>query len=198
MNSREFTLAAICTSFLLVSDAAAQDGGLYAEPAPEDASFVRFVGFADTATPSFAGKVFSLTDVEDGAYVPVSSALLEDIPQGSWATVFRNSDGSELVIDEPARTRQGKVFLFLLNTTAQPVELRLADNSATVIRDVLAGQSDTRGVNPVSVSLGVFMSGSTEPLETFDVSLKRGQNLSFIATADGVTLLEHSFAPVAR
>jgi hypothetical protein len=86
----------------------------------------------------------------------------------------------------------------LINTTQQPLELRLADNSATVIEAVPSGESGQRGVNPVSVSLGVFAQGADNPLGAFDVQLQRGQNLSFVATEQGIELIENSFGPVAK
>ena len=198
MISLEFRILCIAVAFWAASSALAQDNSLYTEAASDDASFVRFVGFQGGTLASFAGKTFDLSLVDAGAYIPVSSSTLEDVPAGRFQTVLRKVDGSVVTVVEAARNRQTKIFLFLINTTQQPLELRLADNSATVIEAVPSGESGQRGVNPVSVSLGVFAQGADNPLGAFDVQLQRGQNLSFVATEQGIELIENSFGPVAK
>lgn len=188
----------IAATLFSSTPAVGQDNSLYAEAAPDDASFVRFVGFQGTDEAVFAGKAFDLSDVDAGAYIPVSASALQNVPAGRFQTVLQKADGSVVTVAEATRDRQTKVFLFLINTTQQPLDLRLADNSATVIKAVPFGESDQRGVNPVSVSLGVFAHGSDDALGTFDVQLQRGQNLSFIATEQGVELIKNSFGPVAK
>jgi len=88
----------------------ADDTSLYAEVAPDDASFVRFVGFTDTATAEFAGKDFDLPKEALNAYVPVSSSLLNDVPNGSYFTVLRTADGQKDIISEGSRDTRSKVF----------------------------------------------------------------------------------------
>ena len=58
--------------------------------------------------------------------------------------------------------------------------------------------SGLRAVNPVAISFGVFQHGVDAPLATFDVSLRRGQNLTFLADQSGVRLVENRFGPVAK
>lgn len=190
---------AFCLGTTLWSGAAAaNDTSLYAEPAPADASFIRFAGFEDAQTARFAGKSFDLPASDDLAYIPVSSALLDGVAPGSFLTVVRQADGTHKTIPENRRDDAARVYLFLLNTTDQPLDLRLADGSAVVIADVAASTSGARAVNPVAIALGVFTQGAKAPLATFDVALKRGQNLSFIAGPSGVRLVENHFGPVAR
>jgi hypothetical protein len=196
LNSTFLLTAAFCA--MCAIQARADESGLYAKPAPDDASFVRFVGFKDATSTTFAGKTFDLSEEANNAYVPVSSSLLTDIPNGSYITVLRNADGQDDVITEGARDTRSKVHLFLVNGTDTALDLRLADNSATVIDGVGVGQSGQRGVNPLSVTLGVFSHDGQTPLETFEVTLKRGQNISFVADDRGIHLIENRFDPVAK
>lgn len=198
MNIMELFVSTACLAACLSTEARAVDTSLYAEAAPEDASFVRFVGFDTSETPVFGGKTFGLTEVKPGAYIPVSSGLLKDVAAGSYASVVRTPEGRVEVITETPRSRDGKVSIFLVNASNAPLDLRLADNAAAVIEDVESGASGMRAVNPVSVSLGVFMPGAEAPIETFDVTLQRGQNLTFLATDADVSLIKHSFGPVAK
>ena len=192
-----FSLTAALCLFLSIQ-AKADDTSLYAEATPDDASFVRFVGFEGETAAAFAGKIFQLSNEDHAAYVPVSSSLLSGTPSGSYVTVLRSQNGHDLIITEGARDARSKVFLFLVNGTKTPLDLRLADNSATVIDAIGYGQAGQRGVNPLSVKLGVFADGEQTPLETFDVTLKRGQNISFVADNSGVRLVENHFGPVAK
>jgi len=150
LSSKLSLTSAFCVFFSM--QAFADDTSLYAEVAPDDASFVRFVGFTDTATAEFAGKDFDLPKEALNAYVPVSSSLLNDVPNGSYFTVLRTGQG----------------------------------------------QSGKRGVNPLSVTLGVFADDAQTPMLTFEVSLKRGQNISFVADDRGIHLIENQFGPVAK
>ena len=176
----------------------ASENSLYSEAAPDDASFVRLIGFENATTATFAGKEFDLLEDEEQAYLPVSSTLLNDVEAGSFVSLIKRSDGSIEEIYEGPRDARSKVFLFLINAADRPLELRLADGTTTVIADVKAQSAAQRGVNPISVSLGVFDPSETEPLAVFDVALKRGQNISFIADKTGVQLVENRFGLVAK
>ena len=175
----------------------ASDNSLYAEAAPDDASFLRFVGFADAPQASFAGKTFTLNADDRDAYIPVSSAKLTGVTPGSYLTIIRQPSGSATAIAEAPRPNRSKIALVLVNATDQPLDLRLADGSVAVLDNVAPMSSDLRPVNPVQLALGVFAEDGTTPLATFDVAMKRGQNLTFLADADGIRLIEHRFAAVA-
>lgn len=196
LNSTLLLTAAFCVLSSLAAHA--DDTSLYAEAAPDDASFVRFVGFEGAGSAEFAGKTFDLPKDANSAYVPVSSSQLNDVPNGSYITVLRSVDGQDKVISESARDTRSKVFLFLVNGTDTALDLRLADNSATVIDGVGQGRAGQRGVNPLAVTLGVFSHDAQTPLKTFDVTLKRGQNISFVADDRGIHLVENRFGPVAK
>jgi hypothetical protein len=173
------------------------DTALYAEPAPKDASFLRFVGF-DSDTVQFAGKTFDLIEAEKNNYIPVSSSLLENGIAGAYITVSQNPDGTITTIAEGQRNDPSKVFLVLVNASDQPLELRLADGSVAVIKDVATNTSNLRGVNPVAIKLGVFAMDAETPIATFDVALQRGQNITFLADSSGVQLIENRFGAVSQ
>lgn len=183
---------------LSASASLATDTSLYPEAPPEDASFVRFTGFGDDTSAEFAGKKFTLMADEQLAYTPVSSAALQGVEPGSYVTVVRSNDGAQHSIPEGPRAAASKVSLYLINATDKALELKLADGSVTVIGDVEPMSSGLRAVNPVAISFGVFQHGQDAPLATFDVSLRRGQNLTFLADQSGVRLVENRFGPVAK
>lgn len=190
----------LCFIFALISFSlpARADTGLYPEAAPADASFLRFVGFERGEPIHFAGKSFVTPKAEGAAYVPVSAALLQGIQPGAFLTVVKDSSGQLRTIPEAAARDPGKVHLFLINTTPQDLTLRVAGSETAVIQGVSAMQSGTRAVNPVSIGLSVVAEGVSDPLQTFQVDLQRGQNLSFLATPSGVQLIEHRFGPVVH
>lgn len=175
----------------------ATDTSLYAEAPPADASFVRFAGFGADKSAEFAGKTFILNADEKLAYTPVSSSALDGVAAGTYVTVVK-ANGAHHAIDEGPRAEASKVSLFLVNATDQALELKLADGSVTVIGGVEPMSSGLRAVNPVAISFGVFQRGDDAPLATFDVSLRRGQNLTFLADPSGVRLVENRFGPVAK
>ena len=175
----------------------ATDTSLYAEAPPADASFVRFAGVGADKSANFAGKTFTLNADEKLAYTPVSSAALKGVELGSYVTVVK-ADGATHTINEGPRAEASKVSLYLVNATDQALELKLADGSVTVIGGVEPMSAGLRAVNPVAISFGVFQHGDDAPLATFDVSLRRGQNLTFLADRSGVRLVENRFGPVAK
>lgn len=176
----------------------ATDASLYAEAPPDDASFVRFVGFGSNDEMKFGGKSFSPNAGEKLAYTPVSTAALTGVKPGSYVTVIRSKDGAHHTIPEGPRADVAKVSLYLVNATDQALDLRLADGSVTIINDVAPMASGLRAVNPVAISFGVFQEGDDAPLATFDVSLRRGQNITFLADHKGVRLVENRFGAVAK
>lgn len=189
----------LTTLFLsCAAQSAAADTSLYAEAAPADASFVRFIGFDGAKEAQFDGFTFALIDDVGEKYIPISAALLNATQPGSFVSVLRSADGEIQTITEGARSRRSKVSLLMLNAGDVPVHLRLADGSVPVIEDVAPTGSALRDVNPVAISLGVFSDLQEAPLAVFEVALRRGQNLSFVVDAGSVRLIENQFAPVAK
>jgi len=174
----------------------AEDTGLYAAPAPDDAAFVRFLGFEGTEQATFAGYLFDLPQ-EHGAYIAISADRLAGIEPGQHVSLVKGPDRA-ITITEPERDTRTKVHLFVVNAGSAPVSLKLADGSMTVIEHVAPGTAQSRAVNPVSARLALFADGQTEALAAFDVALRRGQNLSFVARAEGAEVVTHRFGPVVQ
>ena len=174
------------------------DTALYAEAAPADASFVRFLGYGNEDSVQFDGKTFELSADTETTYIAVSAAHLAETAPGSYVTVARRKDGSEVIVHEASRDDAARVYLFLVNASDMALDLRLADGSTPIIQNVEQAQSGVRAVNPVAVSLGVFAHGHDQAIATFDLSLRRGQNVSFVADDTGVRLIENRFGPVLR
>lgn len=188
--------AVLATSFAATSHA--DDTALYAEPAPADAAFVRFIGFASGTVVDFAGVRFEVPRETATSYVAVSSARLSDVAVGAYVSVLPGEgDAAVRRIDEPARDSRSKVHLLVLNASAEPVHLSTVDGAMQVVGAVAPGQSASRAVNPVSVSLGLF-GANDQALGSYDVTLRRGQNLSFVVDANGATVIENSFGPVLK
>lgn len=194
--SKPCLAALLATSFAATSHA--DDTALYAEPAPADAAFVRFIGFAPGTAVDFAGVRFAVPQETATSYVAVSSARLNDVASGTYVSVLPGEAGAALRrVDEPARDSRSKVHLLVLNASAEPVHLSTADGAMQVVGQVAPGQAASRAVNPVAVSLGLFGADETV-LGTYDVTLRRGQNLSFVVDASGTRLIENSFGPVLK
>lgn len=171
----------------------AEASGLYPEPPPADAAFVRFLGFDSDSIHLFAGKSFDLNDTQPEAYLPVSASQLDGVQAGAFVSVVRRNDGSFTAITEQQRNDPAKVFLILLNASDQTLDLKLADGSVTVLKNVVVGSAALRPVNPIKIDLGVFSGSLLQPLATFDVALRRGQNITFFASDTTVRLIENRF-----
>lgn len=183
---------------LTASIVRANEAALYPDPPPKDASFVRFLGFEADENASFAGKYFKLRYEDRQAYLPVSSAALNNIPAGSFYTVVKGPDGTTFVIAEPPRGDATQVYLLVVNGSEHALDLKLADGSVPVILNVASMTSRLRPVNPVKIGLGVFIANRLDPLARFDVALRRGQNLTFYADENGVRLIENRFGKNAE
>lgn len=190
----------IFTLFMLSSPTQllANDDALYATAPPVDASFVRFIGFETGEVVQFSGKDFTMKSDEADAYVPVSSADLNGIPAGSFYSLLKNSDGAIVTVQEGLRDDPTKIVITLLNGSDQVLSLRVADGSMEVITDIAASSSGQRSVNPIKIELGVFNKQDTNPIASFDVALRRGQNITFFTDHSGVRIIEDRFGANAE
>lgn len=167
------------------------EDGLYGAAVPADAIFVRQLGGLDAPVTVF-GTSLGEAELPEAVYVAIPASALDGVTPGGHYTVITGADGAQ-IIEEPGRDDPAKVNLFVLNTGAAPAGLAVADGGPTVIAPTPAGAMATRAVNPLSVTLAVE---TGEMSESFDVVLRRGVDLTFWVSGDGVTLIEHQFGPV--
>lgn len=184
-------LCAACltgAAFSLAQVAKADNLALYGTAIPEDAVFIRWLD-APAAAQAF-GAQFDAGLADSTAFVPVSGALLQGVTPGAFYSVT-----AEGIVQEPARDNPAKVYLILLNADSAPARLVVAGQNAEVIGETGTGTAQSRGVNPVAAQLAV-MSGQTV-LGSFDLTLRRGQDVTFYVRNGAVFVIETSFAPVA-
>lgn len=183
------TKAAILIS-LASSGAAMADEALYDSPPPADAAFVRWL----TPEAKFADfGVAPSTRIED-AFHPVSAGRTTGAEPGLFYTVAQNAEGARIVVQEPERAEPTRVLLTLMNLSASPVRLVLANQNVEIIGATDVDQAAGRAVNPVSATVSV-VTASGVTLGTFEVRLRRGQNITFIARPDSAQLIENHFGP---
>lgn len=163
----------------------AADEGLYGAEIPKDAVFIRWLGEADPSEREVFGFDFT-GKVSGTGYVVISATLLDDVASGSYFTVVEDAQSEFKIIAEPQRSSVSKVNLILLNGTHSVARIVVAGGGPEVIGDVASGNADLRAVNPVSINLTVEAS---DRATSFEVSLKRGQDLTFAVLNDGISLV---------
>ena len=168
----------------------AADNELYDDPPPKDAVFVRWI--EDKSAPKILG--ISMPSDHGDAFHPVSAAQTENATRGAFYTAAIDASGHLAIIEEPARRDKTKVLLTLLNLSSKPAHLVLTDQNVEVIDSVAVNEAGARAVNPVSATLSV-VSSTGAVLGIFDVQLRRGQNITFVARPDGAALIENQFGP---
>lgn len=186
---KHFCIAA-ATALLTAHMACAADNELYDEPPPDDAAFLRWIEAGQA--PDVLGV--SALGTEGDLFHPVSAANTAGAAAGVFYTAARDASGDVVVIEEPSRNDRSKVLLTLLNLAGEPVRLVLVEQDVEVVGATDVNAAGGRSVNPVSVSLSV-MTASGDALGTFDVQLRRGQNVTFVARPDGAELIENRFGP---
>lgn len=187
---------AICVCGGLGSAAGAEDRGLYGEPVPADAAFIRWIDFGTGASRIAFGRDFAQDAVPDMTYAAISTALLDGAEAGGYYSIVASEDGTAQQIREPARNDASKVHLILLNAADTPVSLVLSDMETEVIGATPAAQAQSRAVNPVSAALAVRSDRTGTVLDGFDVALRRGQNLTFAVIGNEVIAIPSTFGPV--
>ncbi len=178
------------TIMLTVGSGWSADNELYDAPPPEDATFLRWID------PGLSPEVFGIAGlgVDGDVFHPISAALTDGAQPGAFYTAAKGSDGRLVIVQEPPRADRSKISLTLINLTGAPVRLVLHDQMVEVIPPTAANAAGARAVNPVAAELTV-MTASDTPLGTFDVQLRRGQNVTFIARPEGAALIENRFGP---
>lgn len=175
----------------------ADDAGLYGDAVPADAAFFRVLAeYPNHEAPIvFAGvDVSSAKDHLDN-YVAISAASLGDVKAGTYFSIA-GGPGGAMTIQEPDRDTATKVHLILLNTGSSDVRLVVPSKGLEVVAALQPGQSASRAVNPIEIDLAVERVDDGTRLGTFDVSLARGRNLTFIAGQASARMIENSVSHV--
>lgn len=176
----------------------ANDAELYADPPPLDASFVRFIGFDQGDRTEFMGKTFTVRDQDIDAFVPVSSELLDNVKPGSFFSLLKRPDVNFVILEQARDTVQTQVKLTVLNASDDTVTLGLADGTIDVVSNVKPKEAGHRLVNPIQIELAVFTASEKAILERSAVSLRRGQNLTYLVETDGVRMIQDRFSVTAE
>ena len=175
----------------------ADEAALYGEAPPENAAFVRLL--SEYAGPEsnvfFGGATLSFEDIERDTYVAISAVELPSVSAGEYYSLASGAGGA-LMIAEPARETAAKVHLILVNAGEEPVRLIVPGPNAEVIASLESGEASSRAVNPVSTPLAVERIRDGHRLGMFEVTLSRGQNLTFVATSNDARLVRNAFGPV--
>jgi alginate O-acetyltransferase complex protein AlgF len=189
------TLLAV-TLLLCLTQATAQDEGLYAPAPPADAAFVRVLHAAEGAgevSPRVGDTDFgalSYGDVSPYRVVPQGTAELSagqvtetlELAAGRFYTVVLN--GAATFLEDPMLHNRARTLLVLYNASSKPVTLKTADGATEVIPDVPPGELGSVEVNPISVAFGVFAGNIA--LATFEeLQLERGAVYSTFMLPDG-------------
>ncbi len=165
------------------------DGALYGAAVPEDAVFVRQFG-AENSLRLF-GRTFDINDLPTETFAAISASKLNGAVPGTYYSAVNSAS----VIAEPAREKDGKVHMVLVNASNAPARLVIEANGAEVITWTDPGQAASRAVNPVSVALLVE---AAEASPSFEVKLRRGQNISILVTDNGIRVVPDVFGPVIK
>lgn len=163
---------------------AADDASLYDAPLPDDAAYLRFLGFpADAETKAF-GLVFSDDRITSQKYNVLRSDVINGIEAGQIFTAIPDEKGAAFLIEEAARVPR-KITLQLVNLSDMgPLSLTTADGSVEIIAPTEPSQIGSREVNPIRVSVVVNGAEGTvgDPIE---LSLRPNQHTTFVVLQDG-------------
>lgn len=198
------TRVGICIVFSLVvglmlgiAGASAQSGSLYGAGAPEDAAYVRVFNHRSDGTVSRlwvgATEFRNLTTGVSSAYRPVTpeihmvylNDLFEELiaREGVYYTVILQDEGL-LIHEDPTHRRADLAQILVYNLDiAEPLALRSADGTTTVVGELRSGESGAVAVNPVAVELTVFL-GNGQSVELGDIGLERGQSFAVFVMDD--------------
>ena len=186
----------ISAGVVLGTGAQADDRGLYGEPVPADAAFIRWIDNEIGDSRMAFGRDFTGDAIPDKTYAAISTALLDGAKAGGYYSIVATENGSAQQIREPERDEVSKVHLILLNLTDAPVSLVLSDLETEVIGATPPRHAQSRAVNPVSAALAIRSDKTGNVLDGFDVALRRGQNMTFAVIDNEVIAIPSTFGPV--
>ena len=188
---RQFALA-----LLLITPVAADESVLYNQAPPKDAVFVRLLGNPGTTALEFNGHRIALPDGTQTAYAAISAQDLGLSEAGTFHSLLLDEYGNLRAIEEPKERPNNKVHLYLINADADPVRLIVPGREIEVIAGTEQMAIGTRSVNPIRTALAIQQVADEGILATFDVSLNRGQNITFLLQDGEVSLIENRLGPV--
>lgn len=166
-----------------------REDALYGVPLPRDAVFVRTL--VDCPTPqTLFGRSLTAADLPLDTYVALSAASLDEALPGRYYSLL-NCDTP--IILEPERNDPTKVYVILINGSDDPARLMLEGREVEIIGSTPAGRAAARGVNPAQASVRLE---AGELHARFDLSLSRGQDLTFMVVNAHARLIENRFGPV--
>ncbi|MGI1662645.1 hypothetical protein ACRDNQ_10430 [Palleronia sp. KMU-117] len=177
--------------------AVAQDV-LYTDTPPDDAIFVR--SFIDTDKPrETTGLPAFAVDAIAGngaAFSSLSAAEFGFSQAGGFYALLADAAGAVHLVPEPARADRAKVYLTVLNASDADVRLVEPTQGLEVVAPTPPLSAAARAVNPVDVRLAVESAATGEALASFDLRLRRGQNVTFLVRGGQVELIEDAYGPV--
>lgn len=195
LASSRFALIAILGALSLPTSSAADDTDLYPQALPSDAAFIRT--FTHQTPSEFDGVRLEDFDAETCRdYCAVSAALLPSTEPNTFFSLFTGTDGALHVLQEPNRGPASKVNLIVINADTSPVRLLVPGKNISVVDRIEPDASGSRAVNPVSTKLAVVTALDSKVLGSFDLSLSRGQDITFFVRDGQVTLIKNAYGPV--
>ncbi len=169
------------------------DTGLYGTPPPADSVFIRWIGDDAPWSEPVWGMSLAERDLPANTYVAISAGFFTNISPGGYYSIIPIESAQVAIISEPPRERTSKVHLILLNADDSDASLVVSGGGPGVMEEVAPKTAAIRAVNPVTTTLQVVAShGSKE----FDVTLRRGQNITFVVVGDDTMMIPNTFGPV--
>ena len=174
------------------------DDALYDGIPPDDAVFVRsFIGGAEArqAGPLAAAVVARIAE-SGSTYSSLSAGEFSFPEPGTYYAVLADDAGDLHLVPEPERADRSKVHLILVNASGESVRVTAPEHGMEVVGPTAPLSAAGRAVNPIEVELAVESGASGTVLQTLDLRLRRGQNLTILVSSEGVDLIENTFGPV--
>lgn len=188
-------LTLLCLALATAQKVIAQDEALYDAPLPDDAAFVRFIGFDEGSSVDLFGMSFPEARVARQEYNVLRANALDALEPGDILTVIPAHDGDALILSEPARTER-KVLIRLLNLSADnTVGLWTADGQIEIISATEQNAMGAREVNAIQVEVAVL--GREGKIgETISLALRSDRHVTFVVSSEGeVVALEDLIIP---
>lgn len=182
----------------LAGQAAVAEDVLYVDTPPDDAIFVRsFIDAGEARdTAGLPGFAVGAIAESGAAFSSLSAAEFGFSEAGGFFALLADGAGAVHLVPEPARADRAKVYLTVLNASDADIRLVEPTQGIEVVAPTPPLSAATRAVNPVDVRLAVESVATGEALGSFDIRLRRGQNVTFLVRADKVELIEDAYGPV--